>query len=106
MSKADSSIESALTEIRAQLKALAGRMAKLEGPAAAAPVETPAQQQAAVESPAPASEPIPEEDLLIISAALAARFGVRVRVRQIRLIGSSGWAQQGRVSVMASHRLH
>jgi len=43
--------------------------------------------------------------LLAISAALAAYFGVRVHVRQIRLISSPVWAQQGRVSIQASHRL-
>jgi methylmalonyl-CoA carboxyltransferase 12S subunit len=104
MSKADTTMESALTEIRAQLQALMERVAKLEGPAPA-----PVQAAAAQAAPAAASavkEPIPDEDLLAISAAIAARFGVRVKVRQIRLIGSSGWAQQGRVSVMASHRLH
>jgi methylmalonyl-CoA carboxyltransferase 12S subunit len=105
MSKADSSIESALAEIRAQLQALLERVAKLEGPAAApAGVVAARQPEAVAESPA--SEAIPDEDLLAISAALAARFGVRLKVRQIRLIGSSGWAQQGRVSVQASHRLH
>jgi methylmalonyl-CoA carboxyltransferase large subunit len=105
MSKADSRIESALAEIRAQLLALAERVAKLEGPAAAPAVEAAARQsEPAVESPV--TESIPEEDLLAISAAIAARFGVRVKVRQIRLITTSGWAQQGRVSVQASHRLH
>jgi methylmalonyl-CoA carboxyltransferase large subunit len=42
---------------------------------------------------------------MAISAALAAYFGVRVRARQIRLISSPAWAQQGRVSVQASHAL-
>lgn len=106
MTKTKSTIESALAEIRAQLQALAERVAKLEQPAAPriAAAAPPPQQQAAVERAV--SEPIPEEDLLAIAAALAARFGVRVRVRQIRLISSAGWAQEGRVSIQASHRLH
>jgi len=61
---------------------------------------------AAAEPAAPAGPPpIGEQELLAISAALAAYFGVRVHVRQIRLITSSAWAQQGRVSIQASHRL-
>jgi hypothetical protein len=38
-----------------------------------------------VETPA-GPEPITEEELLAISAAVAAYFGVRVHIRQIRLI--------------------
>ena len=47
-----------------------------------------------------------EEELIAISAAVAAYLGVRVHIRQIRLIGSRAWAQEGRVSIQASHRLH
>jgi methylmalonyl-CoA carboxyltransferase large subunit len=42
--------------------------------------------------------------LLVISAAVAAFLGERAHVRQVRLVHSDAWAQQGRVSVMASHR--
>jgi len=42
--------------------------------------------------------------LLVISAAVAAFLGERAHVRQVRLLASPAWAQQGRVSVMASHR--
>jgi hypothetical protein len=49
---------------------------------------------------------ITEDEILAISGALAAYFGVRVHIRQIRLIGSRAWAQEGRVSIQASHRLH
>ncbi len=47
---------------------------------------------------------VPEEVLLVISAAVAAFLGERAHVRQVRLLHSDAWAQQGRVSVMASHR--
>ena len=105
MTKTQSTIESALAEIRAQLQTLAERIAKLEQPAAPKiAAAAPPRQEAAVERAV--REPIPEQDLLAISAALAARFGVRVRIRQIRLISSAGWAQEGRVSIQASHRLH
>jgi hypothetical protein len=47
---------------------------------------------------------ISEETLMVISAAVAAFLGKRAHVRQIRLVGSGAWAEQGRVSIMASHR--
>ena len=55
-------------------------------------------------APAP-PEAITEEELLAISAAIGAYLGVRAHIRQIRLVGTSAWAQQGRVSIQASHRL-
>jgi methylmalonyl-CoA carboxyltransferase large subunit len=48
---------------------------------------------------------ITEEELLAVSAAIGAYLGVRAHIRQIRLVGTSAWAQQGRVSIQASHRL-
>jgi methylmalonyl-CoA carboxyltransferase large subunit len=101
-----SDLEALIREMRDELMALASRVALLETPAApavaaAAPEVT---QPTAAEAPA-GPEPIGEEELLAISAALAAYFGVRVHVRQIRLITSSTWAQQGRASIQASHRL-
>jgi hypothetical protein len=58
---------------------------------------------------APASQPEPhdeitEETMAVIAAAVAAFLGERAHVRQVRLVASEAWAQQGRVSVMASHR--
>jgi len=50
-------------------------------------------------------EEITEEELLAISAAIGAFLGVRAHIRQIRLVSTSAWAQQGRVSIQASHRL-
>lgn len=47
-----------------------------------------------------------EEELLAISAAVAAFLGVRAHIRQVRLVHSSAWAQVGRMGVHASHRLH
>lgn len=48
--------------------------------------------------------PIPEEDLAILSAAVAAYFGKRTPIRQVRLISSKSWAMQGRASIQASHQ--
>jgi methylmalonyl-CoA carboxyltransferase 12S subunit len=105
-----SELEALIRDIRAQLAALSERVMRLETPAgpAAAVASTELTKEAppaAAEAPA-GPEPIGEEELLAISAALAAYFGVRVHVRQIRLISSSAWAQQGRVSIQASHRLY
>jgi len=66
-----------------------------------------AEPRAAASVPAPAAprEAITEEELLAISAAIGAYLGVRAHIRQIRLLGTSAWAQQGRVSIQASHSL-
>jgi len=47
-----------------------------------------------------------EEDMLAISAAVAAFLGVRSRIRQVRLVHSSAWAQVGRMGSHASHHTH
>ena len=102
-------LEALIRDIRAQLATLTERVARLETPAApavaAAPAEVTKEEKTPAVAEAPAAPEIGEEELLAISAALAAYFGVRVHVRQIRLISSSAWAQQRRVSIQASHRL-
>ncbi len=106
-----------LAELQAQLAAITERLGRLEAAAgaASAPAAAPAPagaSAAAGAAPAipPAEKPdapgITEEEILAVSAALAAYLGVRLRIRQIRLLGSSAWAQQGRVSIQASHQLH
>ena len=87
-----------IEDMRTQLAALAERVAVLE------PKAAPAAPAARVEEPPPPQ--ISEEELTAISAALAAYLGVRAHIRQIRLLSSSRWAQEGRVSIQASHRLH
>lgn len=107
-----SELRSALEEIRALLGDLGERVARLEAAAGQpragalpAPVAvSPAAPVAAAPAPlAPAG--VPDEVILAISAAVAAFLGERAHVRQIRLLSSGAWAQQGRVSVQASHRL-
>ena len=92
-------------ELQAQMAALPQRLNALEqsqkGTEAAPPMAA---------APTPTPEPIPEsgiteEELLVISAAIGAFLGVRAHIRQIRLLSSNAWAQQGRVSIQASHRL-
>jgi methylmalonyl-CoA carboxyltransferase 12S subunit len=107
----DSEIRSLLEEVRSQLTSLSQRVAQLESASTtkangAAAVPAAAVAQTPVPVPAEAPPAISEEEILAISAALAAFLGVRVRIRQIRLISSKAWAQEGRVSIQASHRLH
>jgi methylmalonyl-CoA carboxyltransferase large subunit len=58
-------------------------------------------------APAPKAEPegLSEELVLVISAAIAAFLGKKPSIRQIRLVGTTSWAQQGRVTIQASHGL-
>ena len=97
------------------LAALDARVASLEAalassaPAQAAPPAVLVEAAAPV-APAPAAaqadQEIAPEVLLAISAAVAAFLGERAHVRQIRLISSQAWGQQGRVNVQASHTLY
>jgi methylmalonyl-CoA carboxyltransferase large subunit len=94
-----------VTDLEAQIEALTKRLEELEG-RTAAPRPAPAPPAAAVPAAAvPAPEGITEEEVLAISAAVAAYLGVRAHIRQIRLLSSNAWGQQGRVSIQASHRL-
>jgi methylmalonyl-CoA carboxyltransferase large subunit len=91
-----------LEEVRRELRRLGERVAALEaaaGPKPAVPV--------AAASAAPQAEGagVSEEILLVISAAVAAFLGKGPHIRQVRLVGSRAWAQQGRVTVQASHAL-
>jgi methylmalonyl-CoA carboxyltransferase large subunit len=95
-------------ELQAQIAELSKHVAYLEkrhagaNGAAQAPVPAAAPP---VQAQVPAVAEITEEELLAISAAIGAYLGVRAHIRQIRLVSTSAWAQQGRVSIQASHRL-
>jgi methylmalonyl-CoA carboxyltransferase large subunit len=99
-----------LEQVQAQLAALAERVEFLESsgaipkPAAVATATPVATEPPPVKEPA--SPEITEAEILAISAALGAYLGVRVRIRQIRLLSSRAWAQQGRATIQASHILH
>jgi methylmalonyl-CoA carboxyltransferase large subunit len=101
-----------LEQVQAQLAALSERIQQLESGAGkeepAAPVAEPAAALEVQEAtpPEPEKPEITEEELLAVSAALAAYLGVRVHIRQIRLLSSRAWSQQGRVSIQASHNVH
>ncbi len=51
------------------------------------------------------SSGVSEEVIMAIGAALAAYFGLRPHIRQIRLITNQPWGLQGRVIIQASHAL-
>lgn len=78
-----------IAQLRDELTTLKSRVSALERQAA----------KAATASPS-------EEDMLAISAAVAAILGVRARIRQVRLVHSSAWAQVGRMGTHASHHTH
>ena len=85
--------------LQRQIEALTARLAQVEAPAATAPA-------AAVAAPAePVQEGITEETLLAIAAAVSAYLGKRAPIRQVRLVSSQAWAQQGRAFIQASHRI-
>jgi len=99
-----------LEKVQAQLTALSERVEQLEAaepkqPAAPETIPVPVALETAPQ-PAQPKEEITEEELIAISAALGAYLGVRIRIKQIRLLSSHAWAQQGRVSIQASHYLH
>jgi methylmalonyl-CoA carboxyltransferase large subunit len=90
-----------LQDILAQLANLAQRVAGLEELASMGGGESiPTTSSVAV------AEGISEAEVLAISAAIAAWLGVHAHIRQIRLIRTGAWAQQGRVTIQASHRLN
>lgn len=106
-------IETLLAEIRTELAALAERVSLLEQERGAERLvagqrgteATRERTELAGGNVCPTTH-ISEDRLVAISAAVAAFLGERVRIRQIRLIRSNAWAQQGRVSVQASHWLY
>jgi methylmalonyl-CoA carboxyltransferase large subunit len=91
-------VSEALEALRREVTRLGERVAVLETAAGAKP-------DAAAPAPAPPAEAagLSEELVLVISAAVAAFLRKKPRIRQIRLVGSAAWAQQGRVTIQASH---
>jgi methylmalonyl-CoA carboxyltransferase large subunit len=100
-----------LRDLRDEVHRLAERLTTLERHAAGAShgeAERPAGASTAGPNAVPtaAVAEATEEDLLVIAAAVAAFLGVRARIRHVRLLQSSAWAQVGRATVHASHRVH
>jgi methylmalonyl-CoA carboxyltransferase large subunit len=89
-----------LRAIRQDLARLSTRVAALEAASGAK-----SAPEALPPPPVVKSERLSEEIVLVISAAIAAFLGKKPRIRQIRLLGTAAWAQQGRVTIQASHAL-
>ncbi len=89
--QADEELQALIAQMREQINTLSRRVSELELRVA--------DDQTVATAPS-------EEELLIISAAVAAYLGVRASIRQVRLVHSSAWGQVGRIGVHASHRLH
>ena len=87
-----------LKEMQARIAELEARLRELEHP-------VPPAAPAPVSIPPAVPEAISEETLLVIAAAVAAYLGERAHIRVVRLVPSHAWAQQGRVSIQASHHL-
>ena len=85
----------ALASLQAELAGISQRLAALEARSDAEPV---------ADRPRPA-EGLDEETIATIGAAIAAYLGKKAHIRQIQLLGSATWAQQGRVTIQASHAL-
>jgi methylmalonyl-CoA carboxyltransferase large subunit len=94
-------VDQILETLQAKVAALEARLQELERPAPA-PQPLPVAVAAAA---TPQREEISEEIMLLIAAAVAAYLGERAHIRVVRLLQSNAWAQQGRVSIQASHRL-
>lgn len=95
----------ALRALQAQMAELQARVAEFEKPAPAIPAPELMPPPAPPPREEPAETEITEEILLAISAAVAAYLGERAHIRAVRLISTSRWSQEGRVSIQASHRL-
>jgi methylmalonyl-CoA carboxyltransferase 12S subunit len=104
------SVVAALGALRQEVARLGERVAALEAGAGKVPAPVAAPEAAAETATVTAATPAPAEGLseelvLVIGAAIAAFLGKKPHIRQIRLLGSAAWAQQGRVTIQASHAL-
>ena len=94
-----------LEELRAEVARLGSRIDALEtvgAKSASSGQQTASASSAVNAAPQPA---ISEEVVLVISAAIAAFLGKKPHIRQIRLIGTGAWSQQGRVGIQTSHAI-
>lgn len=101
---ASTEIMKAITALREEVARLTDRIAALERGQGREIKHQ--EQETALASPLPPPpSPLDEELIAVISAAIAAFLGKKARIRQIRLLGTTTWAQQGRVTIQASHGL-
>jgi len=109
----------AVEALRKEVARLGERVAALEAAVPSPPAPLASRERQRPEGCAPVADApgspgrvggegqaaISEEILAVISAAVAAFLGKKPRIRQIRLLGGTAWAQQGRVTIQASHAL-
>lgn len=98
-------VAEAFEALRHELARLGERVAALEARAGFPRREPEMVVNSIAQSPATAGAGLDEETLLVISAAIAAILGKKAHVRQIRLVGTTAWTQQGRVTIQTSHAL-
>ena len=101
------SLVESLEALRREVASLSIRVATIERTVAEQPssiAASPTGAGTAIDTPRDLDGPTPEI-LAVISAALAAYFGLKPHIRQIRILGGGSWAQQGRVRIQASHAL-
>jgi methylmalonyl-CoA carboxyltransferase large subunit len=101
LSERQLAMERQLGELAGAVKALQARVAELSQPAAAAFAP-------AAGVKATAKEEVTPEILVVITAAVTAFLGKKVRIRSAKLLQSpyevvNPWSQQGRAIVQASH---
>ena len=96
-------LSATIEQLQTQMAELARRLEGYEETKASAPVPPVNIDPVNIDKDVPAG--ITEEELIAISAAIGAYLGVRAHIRQIRLVSTTAWAQQGRVSIQASHQL-
>jgi methylmalonyl-CoA carboxyltransferase large subunit len=102
-------MESQLSELAGAIKALQARVAELSQPPASAPVvEVKTAASAAKDAAHRETGEVTPEILVVITAAVTAFLGKKVRIRSAKMLQSScevvnPWSQQGRVFVHASH---
>ena len=103
LSERQLAVERQLGELAGAVKVLQARVAELSQPAAAIGVKAPAT--AAKEA---AHEEVTPEVLVMITAAVTAYLGKKVRIRSAKILQPpyevvNPWSQQGRAIVQASH---
>lgn len=95
-----------LEELRRAVAELSDRVAAIESALAVKAPEARDRDGAALSRRTPkTADGVSPEILAAICAALAAHLGVRPHIRQISLVAGGAWAQQGRVTIQASHAL-
>jgi methylmalonyl-CoA carboxyltransferase large subunit len=97
----DLTLTEAMEELRAEIARLDKRIEVLESQNAALKSGSTNGAQSAASLKAKELERL----VFLISASIAAYLGVKPRIKRIRLVEGGSWAQQGRVTVQASHSL-